>query len=169
MPLLHGKWICHLQSNINCLSPLKQIFTNTPAQFKWRILSCFCSAPGECKCYGPQSVTMCKGTLNGASNNVPSTVTEITDQLKGCWCAVKYDGDVYPGIVQDVDAENCILVKTMSRVGRNRFFWPLRDDVLWYQPHDFLCLIPPPQPVTKRDMMLPVDRRSVKRLVLGVL
>lgn len=145
-----------------------KIFTNTPAQFKWRILSCFCSAPDECKCYGPQSVTMCKGptTANRASNiDVPlmdaqagfTRVTEITDQLKGCWCAVKYDREVYPGIVQDVDAENCILVQTMSRVGQNHYFWPMRDDILWYQPHDFLGLIPPPQPVTKRHMMLPVD------------
>ncbi|KAK9977190.1 hypothetical protein ABG768_019011 [Culter alburnus] len=116
---------------------IHQIFTNTPAQFKWRILSCFCSAPDECKCYGPQSVTMCKGptTANGASSiDVP-----LMDAQTGCWCAVKYDREVYPGIVQDVDAENCILVKTMSR------------------PHDFLGLIPPPQPVTKRHMMLPVD------------
>lgn len=42
------------------------------------------------------------------------------------------------------------LVKTMSRIGDNRFFWPQRDDVIWYEPINVLGLIPEPVPVTKR-------------------
>lgn len=82
------------------------------------------------------------------------TVSEITNQLIGQWCAIQYDQDVYPGIIQDVDAAGCTLVKTMSITGKNRFFWPVKDDVLWYQPDDLLGLVPEPQPVTKRHMRL---------------
>ena len=88
-----------------------------------------------------------------------SSVTEITGALKGSWCAVRYDNDIFPEIVQDVDENDCVLVNTMTmtQAGQNRFYWPMREDIIWYQPHDFLCLIPPPQPVTKRHMMLQKD------------
>ncbi len=39
------------------------------------------------------------------------------------WCAVKYDGEIYPGIIQDTDVYSGALVKTMSRVGLNRFLF----------------------------------------------
>ena len=78
--------------------------------------------------------------------------------LVGQWCAVKYDGDAYPGIIQDVDRYSGALVKTMSRVGENRFFWPQRDDIVWYETMHVLGLIPEPVPVTKRhkEIIVPV-------------
>lgn len=69
-------------------------------------------------------------------------VSEITDQLIGRQCADQFDQDVYPGIIQDVDAAGCTLVKTMSIISKNRFFWLMKDDVLWYEPHDLLGLAP---------------------------
>jgi hypothetical protein len=33
-------------------------------------------------------------------------------------------------VIQDVDAESCALVKTMSCVGANRLFWPMREDIV---------------------------------------
>eukprot|EP00064_Thunnus_orientalis_P020520 superscaffoldBa00005679_g20658 len=149
---------------------IHQIFTNNPGHIKWRVLSCFCSAPEECKCYGPQTVAIQRDEPTTSQEGSPldlqppemdiqpSTlvpISEITDQLIGQWCAIQYDQDVYPGIIQDVDAAGCTLVKTMSIIGKNRFFWPMKDDVLWYQPHDLLGLVPEPQPVTERHMRLP--------------
>lgn len=67
---------------------------------------------------------------------------------------VTYDGDPYPGIIQDVGSDSCALVKTMSHVGKNRFFWPMREDVIWYRPKDVVRLVSEPQQVTKRHMIL---------------
>ena len=87
----------------------------------------------------------CQGMLN--------TTPEITMSLVGEWCVVCYDGEAYPGVVQDVDEES-VQVKTMCIIGVNRFFWPLKDDILWYRHEHFLGLVPEPKPVTKRHMML---------------
>ena len=74
---------------------------------------------------------------------------DLHEGLIGQWCAISYDGDVYPGIIQD-DIFSGAFVKTMSMIGRNRFFWPLRDDIIWYQSMNVIDLIPEPIPVTKR-------------------
>lgn len=66
---------------------------------------------------------------------------------------MKYDDDPYLGIIQGVDAESSALVKTMSRVRANRFFWPRREEIVWYQPENVLGLVPEPHPVTKWHMM----------------
>lgn len=77
-------------------------------------------------------------------------LTDLYEELIGQWCAVWYDGDVYPGVIQDVDVFSGALVKTMSKTGHNRFFWPLRDDIIWYKPINVIGLIPEPVAVTKR-------------------
>lgn len=98
------------------------------------------------------------GAENPASTSTSVTtaqsIADIHDGLIGKWCVVTYDGDPYPGIIQDVGSDSCALVKTMSRIGRNRFFWPMREDVIWYQPKDVVRLVPEPQQVTKRHVML---------------
>ncbi len=57
--------------------------------------------------------------------------------LMGKWCVIKYDNDLYPGIIMETD-ETHALVKCMHCVGVNRFFWPPRDDFLWYLFDDVL-------------------------------
>uniref|UniRef100_A0A0E9QLU3 Uncharacterized protein n=1 Tax=Anguilla anguilla TaxID=7936 RepID=A0A0E9QLU3_ANGAN len=42
----------------------------------------------------------------------------------------------------------------MSREGDNRFFWPMRDYVVWYMRDNVIGLVPEPKPVTSRHMML---------------
>lgn len=42
----------------------------------------------------------------------------------------------------------------MSQIGKNRWYWPMNDDIIWYQPEDVVRLVPEPQPVTKRHIML---------------
>ena len=54
----------------------------------------------------------CQGMLN--------TTPEITMSLVGEWCVVCYDGEAYPGVVQDVD-EEFVQVKTMCIIGVNHF------------------------------------------------
>lgn len=81
-------------------------------------------------------------------------ISDISEGLIGKCCEIWFIYDPYPGIIQDVDAESCALVKTMSRVGANRLFWPMREDIVWYQPENVFGLVPEPHPVTKRHMIL---------------
>lgn len=125
----------------------------------WRILSCFCSAPHDCKCFNPETVEFQHWDEASRSTSTPHPdrpsiglqyIVDLNEGLIGQWCAVKYDGDVYPGIIQDTDVYSGALVKTMSHVGLNRFFWPLKDDIIWYQTKNIIGLIPEPVPVNKR-------------------
>ena len=43
-------------------------------------------------------------------------------------------------------------VKCMHRVGQNRYFWPAREDIIWYMFDDILRLIPAPVRVTARHV-----------------
>ena len=76
--------------------------------------------------------------------------------LNNKWCVVIYDGVPYPGLETDCD-DDSIEVKTMSRIGNNRFFWPVRDDIIWYEYASVVTLIPPPTPVTHRHVE--IDKR----------
>lgn len=66
---------------------------------------------------------------------------------------VNYDGILFPGIVTDEDHED-IEVKCLHRVGGNRFFWPHRDDILWYSKDNVIAEIPPPERVTDRHVQI---------------
>ncbi|KAM3833952.1 nephrocystin-1 [Diretmus argenteus] len=41
-------------------------------------------------------------------------------------------------------------VKVMHNIGRNRFFWPQKEDKIWYTLDNIVTLIPPPEKVTER-------------------
>uniref|UniRef100_A0A0E9X9C8 Uncharacterized protein n=1 Tax=Anguilla anguilla TaxID=7936 RepID=A0A0E9X9C8_ANGAN len=133
----------------------------------WRILSCFCLAPHGCKCYNPETAMFqpweeaCPSTStshpNTSHNLSLQHIPDLHEGLIGQWCAVNYDGDVYPGIIQDIDGYSGALVKTMSRIGNNRFYWPERDDIIWYQSDKVIGLIPEPVPVTKRHKEIAVS------------
>ncbi|GAA6097270.1 uncharacterized protein LOC114558355 [Tachysurus ichikawai] len=138
---------------------IHQITSASPSQMSWRILSCFCSAPHDCKCFNPETVMFqhWDEASPSTSTSHPDTpqiglrhIVDLNEGHVGQWCAVKYDGDIYPGIIQDTDVYSGALVKTMSRIGLNSFFWPLRDDIIWYQTKNIIGLIPEPVPVTKR-------------------
>ena len=72
-------------------------------------------------------------------------------EVVGKWCVLTYDGDLYPGVITDT-SETHVEVRCMQKIGVNRFFWPAREDILWYQFEDIVCIIPPPRPVTGRHM-----------------
>ncbi|CAM4303788.1 unnamed protein product [Leuciscus chuanchicus] len=144
---------------------IHQIVSESPGVISWSILSCLCSSPNGCSCFDPQVVTFQKeGSValsqgppaqHNTSTNVLQRIEEVNDGLTGNWCVVIYDGDAFPGIIQELDAtDSCVLVKTMSGIGCNRFFWPMRDDVIWYEPDNVLGLIPEPTAVTKRHVQI---------------
>jgi hypothetical protein len=68
--------------------------------------------------------------------------------MVGKWCDVVYDGQPYPGIINACDDE--LEVKTMVPVGKNRFIWPIRTDMVWYECVLGKGLIPEPQKVSSR-------------------
>lgn len=76
----------------------------------------------------------------------------------GQWCVVTYEETIYPDTIQEI-TETHVQVKCMSKIGRaeNRFFWSLRDDVLWYLFEDVLRIIPPPKPVNSRHVEIDQD------------
>ncbi|CAL8270957.1 unnamed protein product [Arctogadus glacialis] len=83
----------------------------------------------------------------------PEEVEWHSPEVVGKWCALVYDHTIYPGIIQESNETHC-QVKCMHKVGENRFFWPLREDLHWYPLEDVLTLIPPPENVTARHMAI---------------
>lgn len=72
--------------------------------------------------------------------------------LIGKWCIVNYNNNFYPGVIniQKMHAQ----VKCIHCVGKNRFFWPHQDDILWYLLEDILDLIPAPRNGTKHHVKI---------------
>ncbi|KAI4811884.1 hypothetical protein KUCAC02_014755 [Chaenocephalus aceratus] len=91
--------------------------------------------------------------LVSQGHDIPSA--EPSDSI-GQWCALKYDEDIYPGVIQEV-MDTHVQVKCMHVAGVNRFFWPLREDVLLYPFEDILSVILPPKSVTSRDVEIDKD------------
>ena len=61
-----------------------------------------------------------------------STIVEVDESLVSKYCVVKYNGKACPGLILSVNEDEELAIKTIQRVGRNRFFWPMMDDDLWY-------------------------------------
>lgn len=80
----------------------------------------------------------------------------VDPDMIGQWCVVEYDGLPFPGVILDVDQEE-IEVKVLHKVGANRYFWSLIDDVLWYKYSQVVTLIPEPTHVTKRHLQFRPD------------
>ncbi|XP_052224930.1 uncharacterized protein LOC127840558 [Dreissena polymorpha] len=79
----------------------------------------------------------------------------VEESLVGGYVVVNYDGMPYPGVVQAV-AENDLEVQVMHRIGRNRFFWPRMEDVLWYSQDNIITLLQKePEQVTSRHRQIP--------------
>lgn len=66
------------------------------------------------------------------------------------FCIVDYENRPYPGIILDVDDDQ-LEVQVMHSIGVNRFFWPLKVDIIWYKKDKVITLLNnEPQPVTSR-------------------
>lgn len=130
-------------------------------------LSCLSALPASCLCFKPDSysfTTQIEAVISssvdrGEEFNIESTIQErrrvvkVVESLVSKYCVEKYDGKAYPRVILSIDDEEEFEIKTTHRVGRNRFFWQMIDDVLLY-PKESVFKVPsnPPRPVTKRHV-----------------
>ena len=83
-----------------------------------------------------------------------TAVTNVEENLVGRFVVFEYDALPYPGIVLN-EVDDKLEVKVMNKVGANRIFWPLMDDVLWYKKEKIVTdLEKDPKSVKKRYYML---------------
>lgn len=130
-----------------------QLVTFTSGEILYREVSCMCSTNKQLKCH---CFTTQHFSFNGTQHNVQIESIPWDSNLIGKWCLLKYDKELYPGIILNLDNTH-VQVKCLHRVGKNRFFWPARDDILWYLFNDVLETIQPPQAVTSRHMEIQRD------------
>lgn len=137
---------------------IHQCISLAPGQMKYRDVACLCKR-GEgvldCPCFDLQDVTL----VHVPGPSVPESQAEnpwrpevIDGKNIGEWCVVKYDKQVYPGVIMDVEGES-VKVKCMHRNGINKFYWPSPcEDICWYHDWQVLCLIAEPQALNKRSV-----------------
>ncbi|XP_062576402.1 uncharacterized protein LOC134238291 [Saccostrea cucullata] len=146
---------------------IHQIIVPNQGRLLYRQLSCFCARPNFCHCFQPESACFpLQSTVDVCSSSSPeeehvpicetsriNRISEVDESLVSKYCVVKYDGRAYPGVILAVDEDDELEVKTMHRVGHNRFFWPMLEDTLWYAKENVITLLKnPPRPVTKRHV-----------------
>ncbi|XP_070408481.1 uncharacterized protein [Nothobranchius furzeri] len=130
---------------------IHQVVTLAQGELTYRDISCLCTTRQNltCKCFNAKSFTL-------DHQQAALRATEImwqSSDIVGKWCVVKYDDDIYPGVITDT-SETHVEVRCMHKIGVNRFFWPARKDLLWYLFEDILCIIPPLRQVTSRYMAI---------------
>lgn len=135
-------------------------------KLKYRDVSCFCSnSKIKCECYNIKDfsfdvqdipallvdtpITHCTdGHAKLSNTGKGQSVIELFPDLVGQYCLILYDGKAYPGKILQVDVDDDdALVRCMARIGENRFFWPMCEDVAWYMRQDILAIIEEPTPV----------------------
>ncbi|KAL4009294.1 hypothetical protein ACER0C_003146 [Sarotherodon galilaeus] len=137
---------------------IHQVVTVAPGELMVRDVSCMCTTRKQfnCKCFNTKCFTFGQTietavSQTGSGGNPEKEIQWESPELIGKWCILRYDDDLYPGIILNIQTTQ-VQVKCMHRVGSNRFFWPHQDDILWYLFDDVLELIPPPQAVTRRHV-----------------
>lgn len=90
----------------------------------------------------------------------PLTHGNADVDIIGKWCVVVYNNMPYPGSIQDTDQDS-VELKAMNKVGINRFFWPMLEDIIWYDYEQVLMfapepkrVVPEPEHVTKRYVQI---------------
>ena len=134
---------------------IHQIMTDTPGKISYRNVSCYCSSGKMCDCYELKHFCFPVLTVTTAADTLAPTEVELRDasckSLIDEYVVVKYDGVAYPGIVTDEDHDD-VEVKCLHKVGENRFYWPMHDDICWHQRDSILGVIPPLEKVTGRHV-----------------
>ena len=94
-------------------------------------------------------------------DEVPASSGDLSGRIEGLldnYVVVRYDGKPYPGKVIDIDRiRGDVKVSCMHSVGRNRFFWPQRADVCWYEMCDVVAVITEPQKVSATGRHMQID------------
>ncbi|CAL8361158.1 unnamed protein product [Arctogadus glacialis] len=88
----------------------------------------------------------------------PHEIDWSQNEMIGGWCVVTYDKELYPGIILAKDEAN-VQVRCMHHagLGKNRFYWPPRNDEIWYLLDDIVRLISAPENVTLRHVEIQKD------------
>ncbi len=139
-------------SPVPSIMRIHQAVTIAHGELAYRDVSCLCTATQNlnCKCFNTKHYKFSNqqvAPMAPAGTDVQWQSPEVV----GKWCVLKYEGDLYPGVITDT-CETHVEVRCMQKIGVNRFFWPAREDILWYLFEDIVCFIPPPGPVTGRHM-----------------
>lgn len=139
---------------------IHQVTTSTRGGISYRDVSCLCSTQRilQCQCHNTKKFNF-EVQAAVATEEATDEQSEIPWQdsnIIGQWCALRYDDDIYPGLIQEVN-ETHVEVKCMHQIGNNRFYWPQRHDILWYLHEDIIQIIPPPTSVTSRHMEINKD------------
>ena len=132
---------------------MHQAVTLGPGERTYRDVSCLCTARQylSCECFNTKHFIFNQEKAPKTTENqwqIPEVV--------GKWCVLKYDSQLYPGIITDISNTH-VKVCCMKRIGANRFYWPAREDIIWYPFEDILCTIPPARQVTARYMEIDKD------------
>ncbi|XP_034095757.1 uncharacterized protein LOC117562089 [Gymnodraco acuticeps] len=150
------------KTEVPALTPIKgtmrmhQVISVLPGHIKYRDISCFCQrqdGPLDCACFDLKVATVNGVPVTPPNQNeeTPWRPAAVDSTHIGGWCVIKYDDDVYPGIIMDVEGDS-IQVKCMHRNGVNKYLWPRpREDVSWYAEEQLICLIPEPKALNKRS------------------
>lgn len=93
-----------------------QVTSEVPAEMQWREISCYCSRPGICNCYGPSAVD-----FHNIPENHPSTSTKCQQDLKGKFILVIYESKPFVGQVVQVVGEE-LEVSCMRQPGEKNVF-----------------------------------------------
>lgn len=146
---------------------LHQVVTVAPGEMMYRNVSCICTTMQNltCECFNPKPFTFKKQNMTSTEPSLLPQPQWQDPEVVGKWCVVRYEGDLYPGIVTDT-SETHVEVRCMQKIGQNRYFWPAREDILWYLFEDIVCHIPPPKPVTGRHME--IDKETWAKLELAL-
>ncbi|CAK6965366.1 hypothetical protein DPX16_12588 [Scomber scombrus] len=144
---------------------IHQVVTVTPGQIRYSDVSCLCSMRQtlECHCYNFKTFTFevqARAPTQKDNSQNPPVIPWQNSDIISQWCCLKYDDEIYPGVIQEVN-ETHVKVKCMHRIAINCFFWPQRDDVLWYMHEDIIRMILPPTSVTSRHMEINRDTNKI--------
>ena len=131
---------------------LHQVIADDIDVIRYRELSCYCRWPVMCDCGDVKRHAFAQEMNNNNTAPSPSLNNDVfSADLVGKWVVVDYQNTPYPGIVVDIDVElDEISVKVMKISGINRYSWPAKDDICWYERKSlFGVCTEPPSKVTR--------------------
>ncbi len=100
---------------------IHQAVTIAHGELTYRDVSCLCTATQNlnCKCFNTKHYKFSNqqvAPMAPAGTDVQWQSPEVV----GKWCVLKYEGDLYPGVITDT-CETHVEVRCMQKIGVNRF------------------------------------------------
>ena len=155
---------------------LHQVILVGKGQFIYKDVSCSCSLheQKDCQCFQtkffkfPQNASKEKDSLIVENQNKELTLEQVSSadiNLIGKYCAIRYEGHIFPGKILDV-SETGLEVLCMHKAGNNRYYWcSTIVDRMWYPFNDILSLISEPAPVTSSARHVQIEPAVYARIL----